>query len=221
VLHAYALAGVFPRHTRALGGRRPRFVDEQGRDCAVGALIRESVGPALVEAVRAAHELDYVLDMHEPALSAWASDHGFTLRELAEIQPTYPDHGSVYVPHGRIDEMHRRSDAWRRIEPTPFTQAHLDRIVSELDPRSLSRSCLAGRRGSWTVRADLQIAADLTPALGVVATPVVGSEREPRLERCIERAITWLVRRAVMRRRYLPGAAAHATYEGRIEGLLH
>ena len=159
--------------------------------------------------------------MREPMLAAWASDHGFTTRELAEIQPTYDDRPSVDVPHLPVDDVLRRGEAWRRIVPAPFTQAHLDRIVSEIDRRAIARSCLAGRRGQWSAHADLRIETDLTAHVAVTLTRADGSEPEPRLARCVERAIGWLFRRTVMRRRYEPGSSAHASYDALLEGLFH
>lgn len=87
-LHAYALEGRFPRHDSPRG-RTPRFVDHEGRLCAVGDLIATTEGRAAAERVNARHEYDLVLEMHEPALDAWAAENGFTLRELATIQPAY------------------------------------------------------------------------------------------------------------------------------------
>lgn len=88
VLEGYAAAGRFP-HNHVVAGRRPVFIDELGNVCAVGALVDNATGRAAAEAIAAAHRYDYVLDMDEPALAVWAAEHGFTLRELAMIQPSY------------------------------------------------------------------------------------------------------------------------------------
>lgn len=80
----------FPRRTYdAYPGRRPRFIDEAGVHCAVGYLIAASGAPELARAINAEYEYAYVRNMRSAALAAWASAHGFTIDELAMIQPSY------------------------------------------------------------------------------------------------------------------------------------
>ncbi len=88
VLERYAEAGRFP-HNHYVAGRRPVFIDEHGNVCAVGALVEHASGRAAAEAIAAAHRYEYVLEMDAPALDVWADAHGFTVRELAMIQPGY------------------------------------------------------------------------------------------------------------------------------------
>ena len=104
VLEQYAWAGEHPRHhgpapagaRRVVpprhfdGGRaeRPRFIDAGGAHCAVGYLIAVD-DPALALAVDAADPFGFVLEMELPELRVWADAHGFTLEELAWIQPNY------------------------------------------------------------------------------------------------------------------------------------
>lgn len=104
VLEQYAWAGEHPRHhgpspagarrvvppRRFEGGRaeRPRFIDDSGSHCAVGYLIAVD-DPALALAVDAADPFGFVLEMDLPQLGVWAEAHGFTLEELAWIQPNY------------------------------------------------------------------------------------------------------------------------------------
>ena len=126
VLHAYALAGEFPHHDAgAAAGRRPRFIDAHGRICAVGRLIEASAGRALAEDVSARHELDYLSAMGDHAeLMAWAAQSGFTLEELASIQPTYewreprPEPPPVIQPPPPREEAPRvsRRDVMRALE---------------------------------------------------------------------------------------------------------
>lgn len=93
-LARYLHRGLFPRRTAdAYTGRRPRFIDDRGVHCAVGQLIADSGAPQLARAIDARHEYAYVEQMREPALIDWAATHGFTVRELAMIQPTYADDG--------------------------------------------------------------------------------------------------------------------------------
>jgi hypothetical protein len=93
-LDAYAARGVFPRRTDdSYAGRRPRFVDDRGVFCAVGQLMADSGHRGLAEDVDAAFEYAYVDDIDDAALVprvvAWADEHGFTVDELALIQPSY------------------------------------------------------------------------------------------------------------------------------------
>lgn len=90
VLEHYIARGVFPRRTDdAYPGLRPRFIDDRGVHCAVGHLIAASGAPDLARAIDAAYEYAYVRDIDSPALLAWADAHGFTVDELARIQPSY------------------------------------------------------------------------------------------------------------------------------------
>jgi hypothetical protein len=88
LLRAYHHRGVFPRNHR-FPERRPHFIDEAGRICAVGYLIEQTAGRALAEAINAAHEWSYLWEMRGEALEAWIRTSGLTLLELAMIQPGY------------------------------------------------------------------------------------------------------------------------------------
>jgi hypothetical protein len=87
-LHRYAEAGVFPANVK-YDDRTPCFIDDGGNICAVGYLVEQTAGRAAAEAINAKHQYDELLAMNEPALDAWAAESGFTLTELAMIQPTY------------------------------------------------------------------------------------------------------------------------------------
>ena len=88
-LHFYWQAGVFPRNSQHRGERRPYFIDDDGRACAVGALVIESGHAALAQRIDRSFHTEYVPDMSDPELLAWAAAHGFSVAELALIQPTY------------------------------------------------------------------------------------------------------------------------------------
>src|SRR5689334_2209251 len=91
-LERYIARGEFPRRTDdAYEGRRPRFIDDRGVHCAVGELIWTSGDPALALAIDRDYEYAYVRDMHSAALVDWADAHGFTIDELATIQPGYTE----------------------------------------------------------------------------------------------------------------------------------
>jgi hypothetical protein len=87
-LHDYAVAGVFPSN-RDHVGRKPCFIDDGGNICAVGYLVEKTAGREAAESINEQHQYDELLDMHDAALNAWAASTGFSLEELAMIQPTY------------------------------------------------------------------------------------------------------------------------------------
>jgi hypothetical protein len=88
-LHEYWVAGVFPVNREYPGERRPCFIDDDGTICAVGYLIEQTKGREAAEQINAEHQYDFLLDMNEPAIAAWAEENGLTLAECAMIQPTY------------------------------------------------------------------------------------------------------------------------------------
>ena len=70
--------------------RQPCFVDELNTVCAVGYLVLESGEKELVKQIQKQDNYAFLKDMNYPELSNWASANGFTLDELAWIQPGYP-----------------------------------------------------------------------------------------------------------------------------------
>jgi hypothetical protein len=78
-------------HNDALPWRSPVFIDDDGRICAVGYLIERSVGRALADRIAGGHRYDFLEDIAEamPEVQAWVDGSGFTLAELASIQPGY------------------------------------------------------------------------------------------------------------------------------------
>ncbi len=69
----------------------PVFVDELGTHCAVGYLMHVSGYDDIVQKVSEENNLGYVdeLNLEYPALGIWAEEYGFTVEELAWIQPEY------------------------------------------------------------------------------------------------------------------------------------
>lgn len=146
VLEQYAEAGQFPAHhgdapagTRKVlpprrfeGGRpeRPRFVDDGGVHCAVGYLIAVD-DPALSLAIDEADPFGWVLEMDLPQLPVWAAEHGFTLDELAWIQPNYE------VPAGACEDLTDTPPV--PLPATPCEGVHLD-VVRDL----WSNVCMLG-----------------------------------------------------------------------------
>lgn len=95
-LDNYADRSVFPLND-LVPGRSPVFIDELGNACAVGHLMIMSGDEALAERIRAEMNLAYVHDIALPEVAAWAATNGFTIDELAWIQPTY-DHMKIRDP---------------------------------------------------------------------------------------------------------------------------
>jgi hypothetical protein len=91
LLRAYATRGVFPDLDGPTQRRMPRFIDPQGRLCAVGFLIAATDGLAVARDIGARYEYSYIDEIDDPRLDAWAARNGFSRTELAMIQPTYRD----------------------------------------------------------------------------------------------------------------------------------
>jgi len=89
-LDSYADRGIFPVND-IVPGRSPVFIDPLGNACAVGHLMITSGHAALAERISAGMNLAYVHDIALPEVAEWATTYGFTIDELAWIQPTY-DH---------------------------------------------------------------------------------------------------------------------------------
>jgi hypothetical protein len=120
-LEHYIARGVFPRRTDdPYPGLRPRFIDDRGVHCAVGQLIAESGHAQLAREIARNYEYAYVRDIASPALLAWADEQGFTVDELARIQPSY--HGPP-TPDGMQRKIDREMDpiilACTGVEPPP------------------------------------------------------------------------------------------------------
>jgi MORN repeat variant len=89
-LSDYIARGITPVNAH-LPWRTAVFIDDAGAICAVGYLIERSVGRALPEKIAAAHRYDFLEDIAAamPDVDAWIRSSGFTLDELASIQPAY------------------------------------------------------------------------------------------------------------------------------------
>ncbi len=88
LLKQYIHNDIFPSQ-QAYRGRRPHFIDEQGRLCAVGYLIEQTAGLPLAQKINKHYSYAYLPEMHLPELTTWVKTSGLTLQELAMIQPTY------------------------------------------------------------------------------------------------------------------------------------
>jgi hypothetical protein len=102
-LKAYALEGNFPQNEHA-PYKTPIFIDNYNTHCAVGYLMQQSGAKKLAQTISTNENLAYVEDIMTNGVAEWAEKNGFTMDELALIQPTYPD------PIGGISSRHLITD---------------------------------------------------------------------------------------------------------------
>lgn len=88
LLSTYIEDGRFPKNRAYPGQRRPCFIDGD-RICAVGYLVAKTAGMPEAQRVNQRYQYEYVHNMKDEGLNRWAKKWGFSLRELAMIQPTY------------------------------------------------------------------------------------------------------------------------------------
>lgn len=106
-LEAYIRAGVFPENFDYPGERKPCFIDRNDRLCAVGHLVTESTGLDAAREINAHFQYALIKEMDPDMLKKWAEPNGFSLAELALIQPTYVNPtfgyvGSAYIGSSAI-----------------------------------------------------------------------------------------------------------------------
>lgn len=89
LLRVYRLQGIFPHNERFPNERKPCFIDEAGRICAVGYLVEQSAGRTIAESINEKWQYDYLSDMEDAVLDQWIAESGLTKEECAMIQPTY------------------------------------------------------------------------------------------------------------------------------------
>jgi hypothetical protein len=135
-LDDYIARGVTPSNAH-LPWRTAVFIDDAGAICAVGYLIERSVGRALPDQIAAEHRYDFLEDIAAamPEVDAWIRSSGFTLDELASIQPAYASPNTM---------QWRTWDLVHHAPPDgPFER---DRISGRFAHRSM--------QGLWTVKND-------------------------------------------------------------------
>lgn len=88
-LHAYWVEGRFPRNELRPDDYLPIFIDEHETACAVGYLMIEDGAGDLAERIHQEENYAYVPDIRTDGVAAWAEAAGFTVDELAMIQPSY------------------------------------------------------------------------------------------------------------------------------------
>lgn len=89
LLKNYWQRGSFPSNYDYQNERKPCFLDRDKVICAVGYLIQQTKGDAVVAEINQRYQYATIDDMQMPEIAAWATEYGFSLKELCMIQPTY------------------------------------------------------------------------------------------------------------------------------------
>ena len=88
-LNGYWKNGVFPVNDY-VGYKTPVFIDRIGTHCAVGYLMMQSGSDDLAQGINTNEKFAYVHEIKTNGVKEWADKNGFTIDELAWIQPGYP-----------------------------------------------------------------------------------------------------------------------------------
>lgn len=187
-LHAYRERRMFPRQSEGRG-RLPRFVDADGRHCAVAQLVHASARPELVQQVQDRFEFALIEEMNLPELDAWAVEHGLTRHELAMIQPSYRDGSGVHMPTPREEEEARRRAEEAARVPRDLTRAHLTAVLEQhARNRRVVERCAGSRTGEWEVTTELRVRHRTLRSRARVSAIDAHGVRDIELERCIGRS---------------------------------
>lgn len=149
----YIAKGTTPINTY-LPWRSPVFIDRDGNVCAVGYLIERSVGRAAAEQIARAHRFEFLEDIAaaEPSVRAWIASSGFTLDELASIQPAYEE--PAVMTWGTWDLVkHPRHGAYSRDGATgQFVRNKMEGAwtVTTEEGALVGRGELSRGNGAWT-----------------------------------------------------------------------
>jgi len=89
---AYIAKNTTPKNAH-VPWRTPVFIDDEGTICAVGYLIQQTTTPELPQRIARAHRYDFIEDIAAamPEVAEWVASSGFTLDEIAHIQPAYSE----------------------------------------------------------------------------------------------------------------------------------
>ncbi|MFN0204370.1 MAG: T9SS type A sorting domain-containing protein [Bacteroidia bacterium] len=88
-LNGYWQKGQFPKNVY-LPYRNPVFIDKFNTFCAVGYLVKATGFEPISRQIAENQNFKYVYEIKSEALLDWAKEYGFSLAELAWIQPGYP-----------------------------------------------------------------------------------------------------------------------------------
>lgn len=112
ILAGYADRKVFPtNHYHAV--RQPYFIDNYDVHCAVGYLVKETGYPEISKEIARTQNYAYVKEIKSEALLQWANEYGFSVQELALIQPGYPPRSTMTTlgagANGAIKDLHENN----------------------------------------------------------------------------------------------------------------
>ena len=183
-LRVYIERGEFPRNFE-VEGRRPHFIDDDGRICAVGYLIEQSAGRAVAEAINERHEWDFIPQI--TGIEAWVEQSGLTLTELAMIQPSY---------------------GWIKPRPRPVDERTIQQrtIIAALGGVQQDVQRCADRFGAWDD--GVQVAVHVSSR--GVDVGVDGGGR--RLQRCVRNEVRAHVLATVFRGQRVLPMTVHYTF---------
>lgn len=130
-LNEYWHNGAFPVNNQ-YAYRTPIFIDKHDNFCAVGYLVKATGYEDVSRMIAARTNLAYVREMNYPELLAWAKEYGFTVDELAWIQPGYPP--ETYLQNigkgtdGNVFKLYADNDSGKLYVGGAFT--HVDSTMS-------------------------------------------------------------------------------------------
>jgi len=87
-LHKYWQRALYPKNNQ-FNYRLPLFIDDYNTACAVGYIMQGTGNVALANHIAETKNNAYVKEMVDKNILDWAKAYGFTVDELALIQPTY------------------------------------------------------------------------------------------------------------------------------------
>jgi hypothetical protein len=101
LLNDYINTGEFPHNDGHPDERRPTFISEDGHICAVGYLVEQSTGREFAETISRGFKYAFIPEIDHPQFLIWAEQSGFSMEELAMIQPMY---GTIVTEEKRVNE---------------------------------------------------------------------------------------------------------------------
>jgi antitoxin component YwqK of YwqJK toxin-antitoxin module len=140
VLHAYAVAGIFPENSFHTQKRTPYFIDIHGNACAVGYLIIQSGNVDLAQRISIENNYAYLKDIKTEGLSDWQFRSGLSPDELAWIQPSY-------------EFKYREPPSINGIRTYQKPNPHCGNDSIKVDSIISSGTCINGKlEGKWILR---------------------------------------------------------------------
>lgn len=167
MLEEYAKVGIFPKNTY-LPFRNPIFIDKENTFCAVGFLVKETGFEPVSRDISQNQNFAYVYEIKSDALLQWAETYGFSLSELAWIQPGYPPaHPTVGLNNGTGTTVYD-------ILPMPNAMAPLLAVGSFTDKSLLWTSGASGY--DWLQMANITGGNVYATTILNPETPIIGGD---------------------------------------------